>query len=223
MTKSEKKRRLSAIDERLESLYPDAECALKFGGDGWRLLVMGRLSAQCTDARVNKVSETLFERYKTPHEMAEADVGELREIIKSCGLYKMKARNLIDSSRMLVDRFSGVIPNDIDVLCTLPGVGRKIANLLVGDLYHAPAIVADTHFIRIMGRLGMYREGEKNPEKIERIIREIFPAERGSDLCHRVVLFGREVCTARSPACERCPLSDLCRKREVDAKKNGKV
>lgn len=223
MTKSEKKKRLLMIDERLAALYPDAECALKFGGDGWRLLVMGRLSAQCTDARVNKVSEELFERYRTPEDMANADIDELSELIRSCGLYKMKARNLIDSSRMLVEEFSGVIPNDIDTLCRLPGVGRKIANLLVGDLYHAPAIVADTHFIRIMGRLGMYPESEKNPERIERIIRGLFPAERGSDLCHRVVLFGREICSARSPICDRCPLSDICKRRERELSKNGKI
>jgi endonuclease-3 len=223
MTKSEKKKRLLMIDERLAALYPDAECALKFGGDGWRLLVMGRLSAQCTDARVNKVSEELFERYRTPEDMANADIDELSELIRSCGLYKMKARNLIDSSRMLVEEFSGVIPNDIDALCRLPGVGRKIANLLVGDLYHAPAIVADTHFIRIMGRLGMYPESEKNPERIERIIRGLFPVERGSDLCHRVVLFGREICSARSPLCDRCPLSDICKRRERELSENGKI
>jgi endonuclease-3 len=223
MTKSEKKKRLLMIDERLAALYPDAECALKFGGDGWRLLVMGRLSAQCTDARVNKVSEELFERYRTPEDMANADIDELSEVIRSCGLYRMKARNLIDSSRMLVEEFSGVIPNDIDALCRLPGVGRKIANLLVGDLYHAPAIVADTHFIRIMGRLGMYPESEKNPERIERIIRGLFPAERGSDLCHRVVLFGREICSARSPLCDRCPLSDICKRRERELSENGKI
>ena len=223
MTKTEKKARLLKIEERLAALYPDAECALKFDGDGWRLLVMGRLSAQCTDARVNLVSRTLFERYKTPYDMAKADIEELCEIIRSCGLYRMKARNLIDSSRMLVEEFGGVIPNDIDALCRLPGVGRKIANLLVGDLYHAPAIVCDTHFIRIMGRLGMYPESEKNPEKIERIIRGLFPAERGSDLCHRVVLFGREICTARGPLCDECPLADLCKRREADLKKNGKI
>lgn len=223
MTKTEKKIRLLKIEERLAQIYPEAECALKFGGDGWRLMVMGRLSAQCTDARVNKVSEALFEKYRTASEMADADITELEEMIRSCGLYKMKARNLIDSSRMLVEEFSGVIPNDIDELCRLPGVGRKIANLLVGDLYHAPAIVADTHFIRIMGRLGMYPESEKNPEKIERIIRGIFPAERGSDLCHRVVLFGRDICTARSPLCDRCPISDLCKRREGEGKKNAKT
>ena len=172
---------------------------------------------------MNEVSKILFEKYKTPADMAEANVSELEDIIKSCGLYKMKARNLIDSSRMLIDEFSGVIPNDIDALCRLPGVGRKIANLLVGDLYGGPAIVCDTHFIRIMGRLGMYPEGEKNPEKIERIIRDIFPAERGSDLCHRVVLFGREICSARSPMCDNCPLSDICNKRKGDLKKSEKM
>ena len=223
MTKSEKKERMVQVEKILTELYPDAECALKFGGDGWRLLVMGRLSAQCTDARVNEVSKTLFEKYKTPADMAEADITELEETIRPCGLYRMKARNLIDASRMLVSEFSGVIPNDIDLLCKLPGVGRKIANLLVGDLYGGAAIVCDTHFIRIMGRLGMYPESEKNPDKIERIIRDIFPAERGSDLCHRVVMFGREVCSARSPMCDKCPLSDVCKKRAGDLKKHGKM
>jgi endonuclease-3 len=214
MTKREKRERLLLAEALLGELYPNAECALEYGGDGWRLLVMGRLSAQCTDKRVNEVSRTLFERYKTPKEMAECDISELEEIIRPCGLFRMKAKNLRDASRELIDRFSGEIPNDIDALCTLPGVGRKIANLLVGDLYGAPAIVCDTHFIRIMARLGMYPASEKNPEKIERIIRELFPAERGGELCHRVVLFGRDICTARSPKCAECPLRHICREGE---------
>ena len=214
MTKAEKRERMLRIERTLTEVYPNAECALKFGGDGWRLLVMGRLSAQCTDARVNKVSETLFEKYKTPEDMAAADPVELEDVIRSCGLYKMKTRDIIGASRMLVDEFSGVIPNDIDTLCKLPGVGRKIANLLIGDLYHGPAIVCDTHFIRIMGRLGMYPEKEKNPEKIERILRSLIDEAEGSDFCHRIVIFGRETCTARQPMCDGCPLSDLCARRE---------
>ena len=214
MTKKEKRERLLLAEEILGELYPNAECALEYGGDGWRLLVMGRLSAQCTDKRVNEVSRSLFERYKTPKEMAECDISELEEIIRPCGLFRMKAKNLRDASRELIDRFSGEIPNDIDALCTLPGVGRKIANLLVGDLYGAPAIVCDTHFIRIMARLGMYPASEKNPEKIERIIRELFPAERGGELCHRVVLFGRDICTARSPRCAECPMRHICKEGE---------
>ena len=218
MTRAEKKKLLLEAEKRLNALYPTAECALEYGGDPWRLLVMGRLSAQCTDKRVNEVSRTLFEKYKTPREMAECDISELEEIIKPCGLFRMKAKNLRDASRMLVDELSGEVPNDIDTLCRIPGVGRKIANLLVGDLYGAPAIVADTHFIRIMARLGMYPLSEKSPEKIERIIRSLFPAERGSELCHRVVLFGREICSARSPRCHECPLYDICA-----GGKNGKV
>ena len=214
MTKKEKRERLLLAEEILGELYPNAECALEYGGDGWRLLVMGRLSAQCTDKRLNEVSRSLFERYKTPKEMAECDISELEEIIRPCGLFRMKAKNLRDASRELIDRFSGEIPNDIDALCTLPGVGRKIANLLVGDLYGAPAIVCDTHFIRIMARLGMYPASEKNPEKIERIIRELFPAERGGELCHRVVLFGRDICTARSPRCAECPMRHICKEGE---------
>ena len=210
MTKTEKKKRLSQIIERLEKLYPDAECALKFGGDPFKLLVMARLSAQCTDHRVNVVSEELFARFPTAEAMANAPIEEIEEIVKPCGLYRMKAANIKDSSRILVETYGGELPSDMDSLLGLPGVGRKIANLLIGDVFGGEAIVCDTHLIRIMGRLGMYPEKEKNPTKIEKIMRELMDPKLGSDFCHRVVIFGREICEARSPKCKECPLSDLC-------------
>ena len=219
MTKTEKKQRLSQIVERLKEIYPDAECALHYGGDPWKLLVMGRLSAQCTDARVNIVCEELFERFPTAEAMAYGDIGEIEEIIKPCGLYRMKADNIREASRMLLTDFGGVLPDNMEDLLKLPGVGRKIANLLLGDVFGKEAIVCDTHCIRICGRLGMYPEKEKDPTKIERILRELIDLREGSDFCHRIVFFGREICTARSPMCESCPLADLCLKRE---KENGK-
>ena len=213
MNKKEKKARLAAIDERLAELYPDAECALKYGGDPWRLLVMARLSAQCTDARVNEVSLELFREFPDAASMASGDISRIEELVKSCGLYRMKAANIKDASAILVEKFGGVLPSDIDTLLELPGVGRKIANLLVGDVFGGDAVVCDTHCIRICGRLGMYPEREKSPDKIEKILRELLPSGHGSDFCHRIVLFGREVCSARAPRCAECQLSDLCEKR----------
>ena len=216
MTKSEKKKRLSQIVERLKEIYPNAECALHYGGDPWKLLVMGRLSAQCTDARVNIVCEELFEKYPTAYDMACGDIKDIEEIIKPCGLYRMKADNIKAASQMLITDFDGRLPDNMDDLLRLPGVGRKIANLLLGDVFGKEAIVCDTHCIRICGRLGMYPEKEKDPTKIERILRELIDLKEGSDFCHRIVLFGREICTARSPMCNGCPLADLCLKREKE-------
>ena len=210
MTKSEKKKRLSEIVLKLKKLYPDAPCALNYGGDPWRLLVMGRLSAQCTDARVNIVSEELFSVFPTAESMAVGDLLKIEEIVKPCGLYKMKAKNIKDASMLLVDKFSGVLPDTMEELLTFPGVGRKIANLLLGDIFKKDAVVCDTHCIRICGRLGMYPESEKDPNKIEKILRSLIDLSEGSDFCHRIVIFGREICTARAPLCESCPLSDLC-------------
>ncbi len=217
MTKAEKRKRLSEIVERLKEVYPDAECALHYGGDPWKLLIMGRLSAQCTDARVNIVCETLFERFPDAEAMANGDIAEIEEIVKPCGLYRMKADNIREASRMLISDFGGQLPDNMDDLLRLPGVGRKIANLLLGDVFGKEAIVCDTHCIRICGRLGMYPEKEKDPTKIERILRELIDMKEGSDFCHRIVLFGRETCTARSPMCDGCPLADLCLHRQ-----NGK-
>ena len=219
MTKAEKRERLSLIVERLKEIYPEAECALHYGGDPWKLLVMGRLSAQCTDARVNIVCEELFDKFPNAEAMAYGDLSEIEEIVKPCGLYRMKADNIREASRMLLTDFGGELPDNMDDLLKLPGVGRKIANLLLGDVFGKEAIVCDTHCIRICGRLGMYPEKEKDPTKIEKILRELIDLKEGSDFCHRIVFFGRETCTARSPMCDSCPLSDLCLKRE---KENGK-
>ena len=214
MTKTEKRERLAKIVEKLKEIYPEAECALHYKGDPWKLLIMGRLSAQCTDARVNIVSEELFEKFPTAKDMADGDLSEIERIVKPCGLYRMKAQNLKDSSRMLVDDYGGKLPSDMDELLKFPGVGRKIANLLLGDVFGKEAIVCDTHCIRICGRLGMYPEKEKDPTKIEKILRELIDLREGSDFCHRIVFFGRDVCRARSPLCESCGLSGLCHKYE---------
>jgi len=223
LNKKEKTERLKKISESLKALYPDAECALEFDGNPWKLLVMGRLSAQCTDKRVNIVSRELFSRYPTPEAMAEADIEELSEIVKPCGLYRVKAQNIRDASAMLVSEYGGELPCDMDELLRFPGVGRKIANLLIGDVFGGPAIVCDTHCIRICGRLGMYPESEKNPDKIEKILSALMDAREGSDFCHRIVIFGREVCSARNPACDSCPLSQLCEHHIRNERKKEKA
>ncbi len=210
MTKKEKKERLAEIAERLKARYPLAECALEYEGDPWRLLIMGRLSAQCTDARVNIVSRELFRVFPTARDMADAPISEIEEIVKPCGLYRMKAKNIKDASLMLCERFDGKLPDTMEELLMFPGVGRKIANLLLGDVFGKPCVVCDTHCIRICGRFGMYAEKEKNPDKVEKKLRELLNLEEGSDFCHRIVLFGREICTARSPLCQSCPMSDIC-------------
>jgi endonuclease-3 len=210
MTKKEKKERLALIVERFKEIYPEATCALEYGGDPWRLLVMGRLSAQCTDARVNIVCRELFRVFPTAEDMAEGDLSEIERIVKPCGLYRMKASSIKEASRMIVEELGGELPKDMDGMLALPGVGRKIANLILGDVYGIPSVVCDTHCMRICGRFGMYREGLKDPNKIEQILIELLPYGEGSDFCHRIVNFGREVCTARSPKCADCPMNDLC-------------
>lgn len=201
----------------LKEKYPDALCALEYSDNPWRLLVMGRLSAQCTDKRVNEVSVPLFTRFPTPADMAAADVSEIEEIIKPCGLFRIKARDIKAESEMLVHEFGGNLPSDIDSLLKFPGVGRKIANLLRGDIFSLPAIVTDTHCIRICGKLGFYPRSNKNPFAIEKILTEITEPEEQSSLCHRLVIFGRDICTARSPECEICPLGErgLCDYKNV--------
>ena len=221
MTKKEKRERLAEISKRLSERYPDAKCALEFGGDPWRLLVMARLSAQCTDARVNEVSRELFEKFPTPESMAEGDIADIEGAIRSCGLFRMKAANIKDASKMLVERYGGLVPDSMEELLLLPGVGRKIANLIIGDVFGGEAIVCDTHCIRICGRLGMYPESQKDPTKIEMILRSLMDPRDGSDFCHRIVLFGREVCSARSPECGVCPLSDICSHNVSEHKKSG--
>lgn len=210
MTKREKRARLAEVVARLKLIYPSAECALEYEGDPWRLLVMGRLSAQCTDARVNIVSRELFSVFPTAQSMAYGELSVIEEIVKPCGLYRMKAANIRDASKMLVEEFDGILPDNMDDLLRFPGVGRKIANLLLGDIFGLPAIVCDTHCIRICGRLGMYPESLKDPVRIEKILSELIDMNEGADFCHRIVWFGRDICTARSPRCEGCPLGDIC-------------
>lgn len=210
MTKKEKKERMSLIVDRLKEVYPDATCALEYEGDAWKLLVMGRLSAQCTDARVNVVCKELFAKFPNVAAMAYGSIDEIEKIIKPCGLYRMKADNIKRASQMLIEEYGGELPREMDELLRLPGVGRKIANLLIGDVFGGAAVVCDTHCMRICGRLGMYREGLKDPIKIERILVELIEPEESSDFCHRIVNFGRDVCSARAPKCHECPLQDLC-------------
>ena len=210
MTKKQKKERMSLICEKLKEVYPEALCALEWGGDPWKLLIMGRLSAQCTDARVNLVCRDLFAAFPTPEAMAAAPIEEIEKHVRSCGLYHVKAQNTKDASRMLVEDFGGVLPDTMEELLKFPGVGRKVANLLLGDIYHKGGIVADTHCIRICGRLGFYPEEQKDPKKTEMIMTPLIPAEEQSDFCHRIVQFGRDVCTARSPKCDGCPLGEIC-------------
>ncbi len=194
----------------LKDIYPEAVCALEYKDEPWKLMVMARLSAQCTDKRVNEVSLILFEKYKTPEQLASAEISDVEDIVKPCGLYRMKAKDIVNECRMLCDEFGGILPDDIDVLLRFPGVGRKIANLLVGDIYGKSAFVADTHCIRISGRLGLTPDKTKDPLKVEMALRKILPGEEGSDFCHRLVNFGRDVCTARSPKCEECRLREFC-------------
>lgn len=222
MTKKEKKERIAGIVAALKAYYPEAQCALEAEGDPWRLLVMGRLSAQCTDARVNLVCRDLFRRFPDAAAMAKADVAEVEELIRPCGLYHTKAQNIVDASRMLAEDYGGVMPSDMEELLKFPGVGRKIANLLRGDLFGLPAIVADTHCIRLCGRFGMYPESEKDPTRVEKtLVSLVEPAEQ-SDFCHRLVSFGREICTARNPRCGECPLQTLCQKGARAASGTGK-
>ncbi len=205
---SPKETALKAI-EALKKEYPDAICSLVYS-DPFELLVATRLSAQCTDARVNMVTPALFERFKGIDAFADAEVDEVGEYIKSCGLYKTKAKDLVRMAQQLRESFNSQVPDTIEALTTLSGVGRKTANLIVGDVFGKPAVVVDTHCIRITRRLGLHNE--KDAGKIEKILKELLPPEESNDFCHRLVLFGRETCTARSPKCETCPLNDFCPK-----------
>ena len=214
MTKKQKKDKIARVVSALKEIYPQAACSLDYEGDGWKLLVMGRLSAQCTDERVNIVCKELFKKFPNAQSMASAPIEEIEEIIKPCGLFRMKAKNIKDASIRLVNDYGGQVPCNMEELLKFEGVGRKIANLLLGDLYGMPAIVADTHCMRICGRLGMYKEGMKDPLKTEKILSEIVEPKEQSDLCHRLVLFGREYCKAQHPKCEECPLRDICKGEE---------
>ena len=196
------------IIETLKGLYPDALCSLQYEKD-YELLFSVRLSAQCTDARVNQVTPALFARFPTLESFAQAEPEEVEPYIRSCGFFHGKARDLVGCARQLLERFDGKVPGTMEELTSLPGVGRKTANLILGDVYHQPAYVCDTHCIRITGRLGI-TDGSKDPLQVERQLRAILPPEESSDFCHRMVLFGRDVCTARSPKCSECPLSPFC-------------
>jgi endonuclease-3 len=202
-----KKERAELIIEKLEKVYPEGICSLNYS-QPHELMIAGRLSAQCTDERVNIVTKTLFEKYKSVDDFAEADVHDIEEIIKSCGLYKTKAKSVVEMCRQIRDEFGGEIPDSIEELTKLSGIGRKTANLIMGDVFHKPAVVTDTHCIRICGRLGLTEN--KEPIKVERDLLEILPPEKSSDFCHRIVLFGREYCKARGERCGECPLADVC-------------
>ena len=204
MTKKE--RALEAV-RVLKERYPDAVCSLVYEKP-YELMIATRLSAQCTDARVNIVTKDLFVQYPTLESFAEADLEKLEAAVKPCGFYRTKAKSIKEAAQRLLEVYGGVIPDTMEELLTLPGIGRKTANLLLGDVYGKPAVVADTHFIRITGRLGLTKH--KEPEKVEDDLRKLLPPEESSDFCHRVVLFGRDVCTARKPKCAECPLAEVC-------------
>lgn len=209
MTKKE--RVLKAI-ELLKELYPEAICSLN-AGNPFELLVAVRLSAQCTDARVNLVTPALFEKYKTLDDYCNADQGDIENIIHSCGFYKSKAQSIVAMANMIRDDFGGVVPDNIEDLIKLPGVGRKTANLIVGDVYGKESIVVDTHMIRISNRLGLV--DTKDPKKIEFALKKIVPSNEGADFCHRIVLFGRDTCSARKPKCGECSLYEICKRTGV--------
>lgn len=203
----DKKARVLKAVEGLESLYPTAICSLNYT-DAFQLLIATRLSAQCTDARVNMVTPALFEKYPDADSMSKAPVEDIENLIKTCGLYKTKARDLVGIAKMIVTEFGGVVPDTIEQLTRLPGVGRKTANLVCGDVYGKPAVVTDTHFIRLCNRLGFVKTTD--PLKVENAMRKLLPPEKSNDFCHRTVLFGRDICTARKTYCEKCPLSAIC-------------
>lgn len=201
--------RVSGILAALKQAYPNALCALQYKKD-YELMIAVRLSAQCTDARVNQITPALFARYPTLDAMADADVSEVEAYVRSCGFYRNKARDIVLACQMLRERFGGKVPGTMDELLSLPGVGRKTANLLLGDIYNVPgSVVCDTHCIRISNKLGLAQG--KEPEKVEKQLRAILPPEESSDFCHRLVLHGRAVCTARNPACEKCTLRPFCK------------
>ena len=202
------KKKVSGIIAELKKLYPDALCALHYDKD-YELMISVRLSAQCTDARVNLVTPALFAAYPTLEAMANADISDVEEYVRSCGFYKHKARDIVLACQMLLSDYDGKVPDTMEKLLKLPGVGRKTANLLLGDLYDVPgSVVCDTHCIRICSRLGL--STGKEPEKVEQQLRAILPPEESSNFCHRIVLFGRDICTARSPKCSECPLAVWC-------------
>ena len=210
-----KKELAKEVIERLKKEYPDSGCSLEYD-QAWKLLVSVRLAAQCTDARVNIVVEKLYEKFPDVKALAEAPVEEIEEIVRPCGLGKSKARDISACMKILWEQYGGNVPEDFDALLKLPGVGRKSANLIMGDVFGKPAIVTDTHCIRLANRIGLV-DGIKEPKKVEMALWKIIPPEEGNDLCHRFVYHGREVCTARTkPYCDRCCLNDVCKKMGVE-------
>ena len=207
MTKRE--RALAAI-EALKQKYPEAKCSLN-ADTPFQLLVATRLSAQCTDARVNIVTPELFKKLPTPKAFANAEIGEIEELIKSCGLYKTKARDLKNLGVVLTEEYGGELPKTLEELIKLPGIGRKTANLICGDVYGLPAVVADTHCIRITGRLGL--TDSTDPKKVEMDLKKLLPPDESNDFCHRIVLFGRDTCKAPNPKCDECCMNDFCPKK----------
>ena len=206
-----KKELAKEIIERLKKEYPNTGCSLEYD-EAWKLLVSVRLAAQCTDARVNVVVQDLYNKFPTVEALASAEVDEIEEIVRPCGLGKSKARDISACMKILHEKYAGIVPDDFDALLDLPGVGRKSANLIMGDVYGKPAIVTDTHCIRLVNRMGLVK-GVKEPKKVEMELWKLIPAEEGNDFCHRMVDHGREICTARTtPYCDRCCLSDICPK-----------
>ena len=199
---------ISAIIEELKKLYPDAICSLDYRKD-YELLFSVRLAAQCTDARVNLVTPALFERFPTLEAFAAATPDEVGEYVRSCGFWRAKAKDIVGSAQMLLRDFGGKVPDNMDDLLRLPGVGRKTANLILGDVYGKEGYVCDTHCIRITGRLGI-TDGSKDPLKVEQLLRKVIPPVESNDFCHRMVLHGRALCMARAPQCGDCPLRELC-------------
>lgn len=212
MAKTKKQKLALEVIERLREEYPDAECTLDYD-QAWKLLIGVRLAAQCTDERVNIVVEKLYEKFPDVDALADADVAEIEEIVRPCGLGKSKATDISACMKILKEQYGGQIPKTFDELLKLPGVGRKSANLIMGDVFGEPAIVTDTHCIRLVNRIGLV-DGIKEPKKVEMELWKIIPPEEGSDFCHRLVYHGREVCTARTkPHCDRCCLADICAKK----------
>lgn len=211
-----KKERAELVVSELEKVYPEAVCSLEYK-EPYELMIAARLSAQCTDARVNIVTRELFLRFPTLKDFAEADENEIADIIKPCGLYKTKAKSISEMTKKLYYELDGIIPDTIEELTKLSGIGRKTANLIMGDIFHKPAVVTDTHFIRICGRLGL--TCEKEPKKVEMAMKKLLPADKSSDFCHRIVIFGREYCTALNPKCDICPLNKKFGKCKIGDKK----
>ena len=216
MQNNTKKRRALAAVEALKAEYPDAKCSLTYETP-LQLLIATRLSAQCTDARVNIVTPKLFESFPTADDFAAAEYGEVAEYIKSCGLFKTKSRDIVEMCKKIRDDFGGKVPDTIEALTTLPGVGRKTANLICGDVYGKPAVVVDTHCIRITKKLGLHELSD--PKKIETELKKLLPPDESNDFCHRLVLHGRAVCTARSPKCAECCMNTFCKTGLKELKK----